>query len=796
MKKITLSFLMVLALMHSASALDIIRDGKICIAPVTGENAAAPERFAFDEFSRILQKMANQALPDKSDTVSRLVIGTPSTNSGIAEKSDFLGLNRDDLKKRDSFVIRTVGNDIYAASNTPSGAMFAVFELLERLGVRWFFPSEDGEFIPVLRNRTLSTDEMNIVSVPDFEFRTLSAHYQRDKYIFLQHIKTTASSPDPKKYGTNGFYSAWGGHSFNWFFPPDCKTIDEYFKKYPEQFALDKKSGKRVISQHCYSNPDTKRTFLNWIDVFWTKNPDCEMLSLVPRDSPVSCQCEECLKLDSSTLTHKFIAELIRESEKKHPGRMHKTIAYSFYTPPPQCELPQNQRFNYCMTDCCYKHKIDDPACTRNPKHIEGLAAWKKKLSHTGSYGYEFIAFGTSPVYTPLAPVIASHIRCYRKMELSWFQTENFQRFDPAQPWEFHACFINRYPIYAAMRLAWDSSLDTDSILKDFCQYSYGDASAEMEKYHKLMEDAWQKSDRHLCGYNGNYKNHAEGFITSELIEKVDGLFAAALKKTENSPRENKAISADRTAWTLWRDIGRRYIELHAKLDSGSGDVGELRTRLAGDAIYKPDFSQLFKDFEPSGKNTDVIPDDSRPPVLTKHPDFAEGCMAGRGYENGKAYDFISMRPKERKFLFADTDSLFHDFFERCNYEISMQFRFPEDSKGNLWIETSLRHGGLRLGQRFSENVVTIGFRSVNVSTKIRAKDPSLKPLPDELNVKIPKLEKGRWYPVRIRAVDQWIFIDLDGKEVAVYGPVFGGGCVSFYSPAADIKDLVIREIK
>ena len=75
-----------------------------------------------------------------------------------------------------------------------------------------------------------------------------------------------------------GFSTSWGGHSFNWIFPEDCKTIDEYFKKYPEQFALN--NGIRVINQHCYTNPDTVKTFLNWIDNFWKNHPEIEYLTL------------------------------------------------------------------------------------------------------------------------------------------------------------------------------------------------------------------------------------------------------------------------------------------------------------------------------------------------------------------------------------------------------------------------------------------------------------------------------------------------------------------------------------
>ncbi|OGV56521.1 MAG: hypothetical protein A2X49_06485 [Lentisphaerae bacterium GWF2_52_8] len=796
MKKFIIFLFLTLMLLHSGCALNVIRNGKICIVPAIGDKALAPEKFAADEFNRTLQKMANSIPQEKSKPSSRLVIGTPATNPEIAEKAEELGLQREELKKRDSFILKTIGADIYAASNYPSGAMFAVFDLMERLGIRWFFPSEAGEFVPQTAN--LSIDKLNIISAPDFEFRVLGAHYKHDKYVFLQHCKLTAPSPDPKKYGHDGFYKNWGGHSFNWFFPPDCKTVEEYFKKYPEQFAWDKRNKTPVISQHCYSNPDTKKTFLDWIDNFWTKNPDYNSLALVPRDSPVSCQCEGCLKLDPSTLTHKFIAGLIRESEKKHPGKMYQTLAYSFYTTPPQCELPQNQIFSYCMINCCYKHKIDDPICVRNPKHIEELAAWQKKLQCVGSYGYEFIAFKDNSIYTPITPVIASELRQYKKMGLVRFATENYQHFNPSEPWEEQSSFVNRYPIYATTRLSWNTSIEPESILRDFCKYSYGSASSEMEEYHKLMEDAWQKGDAQLCGYNKNYKNYADGFITAELIEKIDRLFSTALEKTKNEARANKFIVLDQKAWQNWRNIGQRYLELHTRLDTGSAPLEELRKRPAESILYKPDLNlPEFKDFADLKEKEDKFPNVEEPPLMLPHPQMEEGCMVGSVIENGEAYQFISVRTKESIFLFKNPEILFKNSFEQCNYEISFRFRFPENSGKNPWFDTSLRHAGLRLAQKFIDNIITINTHYVTIKTRSRDREPSPTALPEKLTAKIlPPLEKGKWYPVRIRAVDKWIFVEINGKEIATYGPIFGGGYANLFSPNTEIRDFIIKEIK
>ena len=251
----------------SAAALDLVKDGSPRISVESG--STAPEKKAVAEFKRII-KAVSGAEVGNTPAENRLVIGTPETNPRIAAESSFLGLDK--KSGSDVFSLKTKGNVIYAAGNNPRSAMFAVFELLEQLGCRWFWPGADGEYLPA-PSKNLSVGKLDIRSEAAFAHRHLSSHPNRDKSLFFAHNKMNPMG-DPHGYG---FSTSWGGHSFNWIFPEDCKTIEEYFKKYPEQFAFN--NGIRVINQHCYTNPDTFRTFLKWIDNFWKKNPQMETRS-------------------------------------------------------------------------------------------------------------------------------------------------------------------------------------------------------------------------------------------------------------------------------------------------------------------------------------------------------------------------------------------------------------------------------------------------------------------------------------------------------------------------------------
>ena len=377
-----------------AAALDLVKDGSPRISVESG--STAPEKKAVAEFKRII-KAVSGAEAGSSPAENRLVIGTPETNPRIAAEASFLGLDKKSAS--DVFSLKTKGNVIYAAGNNPRSAMFAVFELLEQLGCRWFWPGADGEYLPA-PSKNLSVGKLDIRSEAAFAHRHLSSHPNRDKSLFFAHNKMNPMG-DPHGYG---FSTSWGGHSFNWIFPEDCRTIEEYFKKYPEQFALN--NGIRVINQHCYTNPDTFRTFLKWIDNFWKKNPQIEYLTLTARDTPIYCKCPECSKFDSSTLFFQFIKKLIEETAKKHPGKKYNTIAYSFYLNVPKVKLPaEHLNMSYCMYNRCFKHKFSDKSCPVNPRALKAVEAWRKAGVRPAIYGYHFDIFGGDPVLTPITPI-------------------------------------------------------------------------------------------------------------------------------------------------------------------------------------------------------------------------------------------------------------------------------------------------------------------------------------------------------------------------------------------------------
>lgn len=746
-----------------------------------GGKASAPERFARDEALRLFA-----AAPEAPD----LVIGTPETNPDIAAKRSELGLDLPEMRKRDSFVLKKIGNTVYAAANSSAGAAFAVWEFFERAGVRWFYPGPDGEYLPETWDFSLKDA---VRSAPAFEERSFGAHYEKNKYIFLNHMKMHYA-PDPKRLGSEGYFRVWGGHSFNWVFPRDCRNPAEYFAKHPEQFAWRSREKKRVEGQHCFSNPETLRTFVTWVRDFWDRNPGYDALKLVPKDTALYCQCERCAAADPSTVLHRFIASVIGEVEKTHPGKHYQTIAYSFYSDPPETgRLPENELLSFCMRRSCYYHEMDDPACEANPKHAADLRAWHEKVRDLGSYGYDFIAFGDSPVLTPFVPSLASHLKFYRGEGLLKVSTEYHAKFDPAAPYGEQNLFINRYPVYACAKLMWDPDLDSDALLSDFCRVSFGAAAPAMERYYKAMEDAWRKSRGALCGYNGNYRAHTDDFMSDELIRTCDAAFGEALAKASGE-RARRDIEADLKAWSRWKTaylLKRDMAKIAESIDDRS-DV--LKNAVPGRILYRldPALGNRKTKLHPHLEETCTV-------CFEDEQESSDG-LPGLDADGEKGGPYIAAAKKrDAEYLFTNHPRIFTDSYDWYNYETSFELRFPPGAGKTPPLRLLLRVGGARFGadavskerKIWRVDILPQGFR-VFQSSRPADEERRAAPL-----YKFPRpLGRDTWYRFSFRFADHTLCGFLDGKEIFSVKGFFGSGFANLSLDFYELRNFTVREIK
>ena len=515
----------------NALAFDLVKNGVSQVSIEAGPTAG--ETFARDEFLRIVKAVTgagtNAAAPNR-----------------IVLKID------PSLGALDAFSIATEGRTMTLAGSNSRSVVFAMDELLERLGCRWFWPGEDGEYLPApTKDLALPAGFVRAESTP-FRFRHLKGPIDATSLAFFAHNRLNPLGGGKLDFGQS---TCWGGHSFGHIVPADCKNIKEYYAKHPEQFALV--DGIRVNNQHCYTNPDTIRTFQDWICRFWEEHPDIEYLKLTPLDCPNRCHCADCTKTDESTAFWNFLSEIVKPAREKYPRGKYCTYAYMFYRPVPKCPVDPGMLVQYCLYNRCYKHGLHDPGCPVNAKALVEVEAWRRHLGRAPElFGYHWDVFGGGgrTFYQPLAAVLADEIRWAADLGISYWHTE-YPSKRPAQ-------VSVRHPAYVAARLMWNPKADEKAITADFCSHVFGAAAPEMAEYYGVMEEAW-RGEGHLSYYGNSPASIVGRMITDATMERIDRLFASAEAKlaAPEAERARKELAREKEGWLRWRELKLEKID-------------------------------------------------------------------------------------------------------------------------------------------------------------------------------------------------------------------------------------------
>ena len=640
--------------------LDIVKGGRLAARFVCGGTPA--ELLASNEYYRIIREVTGCAVDAAAQAAApnRIEIrieGDPDANDTIRIS-------------RDATTVRLTGNNARCAAG-------ATYRLLEELGCRWFWADADGEYLPGAR-KDLSVGALDIRERAAFRYYQLTTHPVREKYRFLAHNRTNMMMGRNPLFWDWGCTGHWGGHTFGAFVPPGKGYGDfhDHFKDEPECFALW--NGKRNVQQHCYTSPSTRRIFLDCMDRFWRKHEGEDIvLNLSPIDSPVHCTCENCKKVgDPSTLFFTLANDLIAETEKRHPGRLYDTYAYSFYLNPPACRIHPNLMVTYCQYDRCYKHLLGDTNCAQNAKSLKAVRAWTEKLGHTPDiYGYHYATFSWNvPLLLPIWDVCQDEIRWCRDGGIRFYKTEFYGE-------NLASARVNRFSSYAFTKLFWNPDLDMDALMTDYTDRVFGKAGPEMKAYWQLLAKSWMASKRCLWNYENRPTGHASDLLTRDVRAKAARLFDAARAKLPEGTRERREVEKEFRYLVDWTEVFRSSEEWTAIADNPDPKrIAALKAAEPGEVLYP----QPGKKGKPTGMNWQPKP------VFDKDGKFTrfEYLYLGRIFGNNP-------------YVFKDEPWLPCTW---VNYQVDFDFQFPTNRyRDGYLVGTSMRWYGERFpGQDFT----------------------------------------------------------------------------------------------
>jgi hypothetical protein len=458
---------------------------------VIADDASAVQRAAAEELAHYAGTVAGHKL--EVVALGKFASGAPGLSffvgDGAAERA--LGASPAPWKTEE-WMLRTVPSGLVLAGHdspgdpwsnrTPAGSMLAVYTLLEdHLAVRWFWPGEFGEHVPVRPDAVLPA--LNERRQPAFEIRSVQLGYSS----FHTREFHEAARKWARRSRLAWVKSAVFGHSWDAAF---ALKKGQTFREHPEWFALVK--GERRPPQVCTTHPEVLSRMVEYV---LAGGPD--IVNISPSDGGGFCECERCRALDVpgvlaydgkhvqlSDRIFTYANEIARRVREKNPAKGCGMFAYTFYNRPP-VQIPK-------LEPNLYLSFVFQSAAHRDP---ENLREWRESVAGWQALGAKLVVReGWGNHYYHDLPFL--HDR-----QIIANLTEASQLGFVAAYGEGSKNFATMAPNFWAMtHLMWDPRRNSPNLMHDFYTSAYGPVAKEMEaffaSYNHALDANWSQRDR------------------------------------------------------------------------------------------------------------------------------------------------------------------------------------------------------------------------------------------------------------------------------------------------------------
>ena len=428
---------------------------------------------------------------------------------------------------------------IHLAGAGRVGVLYAVYDLLDHLGFRWFAPGEAHRVLPKLD----ALAPCNVTASPSFLTRGFHAWENRgDKKFLLWMARNRLNywcveQADHGLMRKLGIRMSCGAHDAQARFlnpsaeypydhrrfagddkrhrPTDPYPVGEgyrgdenadgklsTFEAHPEWFPL--RGGKRIAdvrgdggTNYCTSNPHATDEFMkNYLRAL-IDGPyrDADVVRFWMLDVGRWCQCPACKALGTPTDRNLLLVHrLDREIKKaRREGRIHRPLtirflAYADLLSPPGRALPKGFDYTTCSATFfpigrSYAFDFLDPQSRHNAVYHRQLAGWVTQARRhyrgrlcLGEY-YNVSGFKCLPVC--FAHTMAKDIPAYYRLGARHFHYMHCTTDNMG-----NKALTN----YQMARQLWDVETDCEALWSDYFSRRYGPAAKTMRAFYDSLE--------------------------------------------------------------------------------------------------------------------------------------------------------------------------------------------------------------------------------------------------------------------------------------------------------------------
>ena len=427
----------------------------------------------------------------------------------------------------EAYAIHVREGSLFFTGRTPTPTYFAVAAFLEgSLGVRWFAPGEEWEYVPAGKPGELAVEVKDVVSVPSTSPRVWSGHQWNDDWkVWSLRNRAVLSEVVPRRQFQNNVFKV---------FPPS-----RYAKEHPEYYPLI--DGKRWIPagdgdaywRPCESNPEVQRLVAEHARKWFDAHPDVDSFSVGMDDVSHMCACPNCRawdprpdsyeKREFSDRHYKFVNAIARQVAQTHPDRYVGTLIYNIARNLPETvDRLEPNVFGFITETSAWwwqpEVKKADHALTRQ---------WAKRCRHLSRYDY----FGMGAITPRVYPhAMAEQLKFDKSLGMEGMYTEVYTFLPNTAPM-----------IWAFARLQWDHKQSVDALLGEFYDRMFGPAAGTMKQYFDLLERSWNTARPGRAGVWVHRNLKAQALAMSpEDVDEGFALLRKAAGRAKTDPQKGR----------------------------------------------------------------------------------------------------------------------------------------------------------------------------------------------------------------------------------------------------------------
>ncbi len=524
-----------------SASVELVRDAKATAEIVIAKNATIGVKLAADDFQKHIELISGVKLmlvnAPSPDMKNQVYVGTSEftdklgfklgnfNNSGFAivAKDNYVILAGVDKMRGESpfrgpaglikwqdfcgekFTNGNINNGpgdfngpLKIHTNDDIGTWYAVAELLEQLGVRWYMPYENGTVIP----------EMKTIAIADQNFRR-EAKFARREFCYYGTMRTDGDGISWfKRLKLGNFSTIIFNHTTY-----DIYSSKEQQELHPEYLACDK-DGKPYSGYPSgrgmprYTNPEFRKAATLYMNKVFEAFPDLSAIAIGPPDGGVRMDARD-IELygkpgDSETqrasnYVWDFHVFLAGELKKSHPDKflLYMSGGGAYELPSNIVEWPDNIKMAWGESSA---HMVIKSTAKAKLADRQLWLGKMKKIQKGPLWDYFLFYRDQSH---PRYPVLFTE-----SLQDSMRENQSYceGKFIEIQP----GGFINasgkkdsrlgvqgliHLMVYWQSKLFWDPDMDRKKMLDEYYELFFGPAKEEMKEFNEFAEKVWTRQE-------------------------------------------------------------------------------------------------------------------------------------------------------------------------------------------------------------------------------------------------------------------------------------------------------------